>query len=86
MGEEVGLLFQFADDFLDITGSKKVIGKPTKKDNKKGKSTLINLIGYKKAYMFAYNLKKNILLKLQKHGKNAKDLTDTIEFILKRNF
>ena len=33
--------------------------------------------------MFAYNLKKNILLKLQKHGKNAKDLTDTIEFILK---
>ncbi len=86
LGEEVGLLFQFADDFLDITGSKKVIGKPTKKDNKKGKSTLINLIGYKKAYMFAYNLKKNILLKLQKHGKNAKDLTDTIEFILKRNF
>ena len=80
------LLFQFADDFLDIKGSKKLVGKPIKKDNKKGKSTLINLMGYKKAYNYANNLKKNILLKLKKHGKKAKDLSDTIEFILGRNF
>mgnify|MGYP001277402506 FL=1 len=86
MGEEIGLLFQFADDFLDVIGSKKIIGKPIKKDNKKGKSTLINLIGYKKTHLYANNLKKKILLKLQKHGKNAGDLTDTIEFILGRNF
>jgi farnesyl diphosphate synthase len=86
LGEEIGLLFQFADDFLDIRGSKKLVGKPIKKDNKKGKSTLINLMGYKKAYIYANNLKKNILLKLKKHGKNAKDLTNTIEFILGRNF
>ena len=86
LGEEIGLLFQFADDFLDIKGSKKLVGKPIKKDNKKGKSTLINLMGYEKAYKYANNLKKNILLKLKKHGKNAKDLTNTIEFILGRNF
>ena len=86
LGEEIGLLFQFADDFLDIRGSKKLVGKPIKKDNKKGKSTLINLMGYKKAYIYASNLKKNILLKLKKHGKNAKDLINTIEFILGRNF
>ena len=43
-------------------------------------------MGYEKAYMYASNLKKNILLKLQKHGKNTKDLTNTIEFILGRNF
>ncbi len=86
LGEEIGLLFQFADDFLDIKGTKKLVGKPIKKDNKKGKSTLINLMGYKKAYKYANNLKRNILLKLKKHGKNAKDLTDTIEFILGRNF
>jgi len=86
LGEEIGLLFQFADDFLDIKGSKKLVGKPTKKDNKKGKSTLINLMGYQKAYKFANNLKKKILLKLKKHGKNAKDLTNTIEFILGREF
>jgi len=86
LGEEIGLLFQFADDFLDIKGSKKLVGKPIKKDNKKGKSTLINLMGYEKAYKYANNLKRNILLKLKKHGKNAKDLTNTIEFILGRNF
>jgi farnesyl diphosphate synthase len=86
LGEEIGLLFQLADDFLDIKGSKKIVGKPIKKDNKKGKSTLINLLGYKKATIFANNLKKKILLKLEKHGKKAKELSDIIEFILNRNF
>mgnify|MGYP001246511035 CR=1 FL=1 len=86
LGEEIGLLFQLADDFLDIKGSKKMVGKPIKKDNKKGKSTLIELIGYEKTQEYANNLKKKILLKLKKHGKKAKDLISTIEFILARNF
>ncbi len=86
IGEEIGLLFQLSDDFLDIKGSKKIVGKPTKKDEKKGKSTLINLLGYENAFKYANNLKKKILLKLKKHGKNAKELSQTIEFILGRNF
>ena len=86
LGEEIGLLFQFADDFLDVKGSRKLVGKPIKKDNKKGKSTLVNLMGYEKAQIYANNLKKKILLKLKKHGKKAKDLSNTIEFILGRNF
>jgi farnesyl diphosphate synthase len=86
IGEDIGLLFQFADDFLDIKGSKELVGKLIKKDKKKGKSTLLNLMGYKKAYKYANKLKKKILLKLKKHGKNAEDLTKTIEFILGRNF
>jgi len=86
LGEEIGLLFQFADDFLDVKGSKELVGKPIKKDNRKGKSTLVSLMGYKKAHKYADNLKRKILLKLKKHGKKAKDLSDTIEFILGRNF
>jgi farnesyl diphosphate synthase len=86
LGDEIGLLFQLADDFLDTKGSKKLVGKSIKKDNKKGKSTLISLMGYEKTYKYADNLKKNILLKLTKHGKHAKDLINTIEFILSRNF
>ena len=86
LGEEIGLLFQLTDDFLDVKGSKKLIGKPVKKDSKKGKSTLLNLMGERKAYRYADNLKKKILRKLQKHGKKAEDLTNTIEFILERNF
>ena len=86
IGEDIGLLFQFADDFLDIKGSKKSVGKPTKKDKKKGKSTLINLIGFKNSLRYADNLEKNILLKLSKRGKVANDLIDTVKFIRNRNF
>ena len=86
LGEEIGLLFQLVDDFLDYRGTKKLLGKPVKKDHKKGKSTLLNLMGEKKAYLFANNLKRKILRKLKKHGKNAKELISTIEFILERKF
>ena len=86
LGEEIGLLFQLADDFLDKKGSLNLIGKPVKKDNKKGKSTLLKLMGEKKAYLYADNLKKKILRKLKKHGKKANELVKTIEFILERKF
>ncbi len=86
LGEEIGLLFQLADDFLDIKGSKKLVGKPIKKDKKKWKSTLVNLIGYENSSRYTKKLKKKILLKLEKHGKVAKDLIDTIKFIQERNF
>jgi len=86
LGEEIGLLFQLADDFLDIKGSKKLVGKPIKKDKKKGKSTLIHSLGYKNAINYADKLQKKILLKLTKHGKNANELKKTIKFILERSF
>ena len=86
LGEEIGLLFQLSDDFIDVRGSKKLAGKPTNKDKKKGKSTLIRLIGIDKTYSFSIRLKKNILKKLFKYGRKADDLRNTVEFILGRNF
>ena len=86
LGEDIGLLFQLADDFLDVKGSKKLVGKPIKKDKKKGKSTLIHLLGYKNTINYADKLQKKILLKLTKHGKNANELKKTIKFILERSF
>ena len=86
LGEEIGLLFQLADDILDVKGSKKLVGKPIKKDKKKGKSTLIHLLGYKNTINYANKLQKKILLKLKKHGKNANELKNTIKFILERSF
>ena len=71
---------------LVIKGSKKLVGKPIKKDKKKGKSTLIKIMGFKKSLMYAEKMKKKILIKLEKRGKNAKYLRETIEFILGRNF
>ena len=35
LGEEIGLLFQISDDLLDLKGSQKKVGKPTKQDQKK---------------------------------------------------
>ena len=81
IGEEIGLLFQLSDDILDIKGSKKLVGKKIKKDKKKGKSTIINLMGYKNALGYASKLKKKILIKLKKHGKNTNELFKTIKFI-----
>ncbi len=86
IGEDIGLLFQLSDDFLDVKGKMSLVGKPTNKDKKKGKSTLVNLKGFEKAYIYAEKLKKKILLKLKKHGKNTNELMDTIEFIIERNF
>ena len=86
IGEDIGLLFQLADDFLDVDGSKELVGKSVKKDKKKGKSTLINIMGYENAHNYTKKLKRKILLKLKKHGKEAKDLNNTIEFIQGRKF
>ena len=85
VGQIAALSWDF-DDFIDVKGSKKLAGKPIKKDKKKGKSTLINLLGYNRAYNYANNLKNSILKKLKKHGNKAKDLNDTVEFILQRKF
>ncbi len=86
LGEDIGLLFQLSDDLLDKVGSRKLMGKPVKKDSKKGKSTLLKLMGEKKAFLYSKNLRKNILRKLRKHGKKAKDLINTINFIVERKF
>ena len=85
LGEDIGLLFQLSDDFLDLKGSKKLVGKPLKKDKKKGKSTLISLMGHQNSNKNENNLKKNILLKLKNMEKMI-HLIDTIQFIQGRNF
>ena len=86
LGEDIGLLFQLIDDFLDIYSSNKLLGKQNKKDKKKGKSTLLSLFGIKKTQKYTENLKKKILRKLLKHGKKAEDLKNTIEFIYRRRY
>ena len=86
VGEELGLLFQIADDLLDVKGSKKSTGKPVKKDKKKRKSTLIKLYGYKKTLGFALDRKKTIINKLKKYGKKSNKLIEVSDFILNRSF
>ena len=85
IGEDIGLLFQIADDLIDFRGDKKLVGKKTRKDLRKGKATLISLLGYKNTIKYAEKLKLNIFKKIRIYGNKSSDLKETIEFILNRN-
>ena len=56
IGANIGLLFQIADDLIDLKGSSKVAGKMTGKDKKKGKATLISLLGYQNAVKYSIKI------------------------------
>jgi len=86
LGVNIGLLFQIIDDLIDYTGDSLTAGKPTKRDTKKGKATLINLLGYDETLNFSKNLKKKIDFEIKKYGFKADALLDSVEFILKRKF
>ena len=85
MGYNIGLLFQISDDLIDYRGDSKIAGKKTGKDQKKGKATLISLIGYNNAFKYCNNLIININKKLQKYGSNSKKIIQTLEYILNRD-
>ena len=86
IGLDIGLLFQIADDLIDIKGDSEVVGKPTKRDQNKGKPNLVNLIGYEETLKFAYKLKHKITKKIKTYGIKSYDLLQSIEFILNRKF
>ena len=85
IGSDIGLLFQITDDLIDYAGSTKKAGKKTKKDFKKGKATLISLLGYKNTIKYSNKLKLNIFKRLKIFGNKANDLKSTIDCILERN-
>ena len=84
IGSEIGLLFQIADDLIDYKGKTKEAGKKTRKDLKKGKATLIKLIGYRDTIKYGNKLKLSIFKKLNIFGRKSKDLKETINYILER--
>ena len=85
LGSEIGLLFQVADDLIDHKGSLLIAGKKTGKDKKKGKATLISLLGHKNTIKYANKLIFKINNKLKKYGSKSKDLSATLNYILNRN-
>ena len=85
IGADIGLLFQVADDLIDDKGSLLVAGKKTGKDKKKGKATLISLLGHKNTIKYANKLIFKINSRLKKYGAKSKNLSETLEYILNRN-
>ena len=85
IGADIGLLFQVADDLIDFKGNSLIAGKKTGKDKKKGKATLISLLGYENTIKYANKLIFKINNKLKKYGSKSKNLSETLEYILNRN-
>ena len=85
IGANIGLLFQIADDLIDFKGSAIIAGKITGKDKKKGKATLISLLGYQNAIKYNNKIKSKIINDLNKRKFNSNSLNETLDYILTRN-
>ena len=85
IGADIGLLFQVADDLIDHRGSLLFAGKKTGKDKKKGKATLISLLGHKNTIKYGNKLILKIKNKIKRYGPKSKNLAETLDYILNRN-
>ena len=85
IGANIGLRFQVADDVIDYQGNSYIAGKKTGKDAKKGKATLISLLGYKSTIKYAKNLNLKINKQIKKYGSKSKNLSETLDYILYRS-
>jgi len=85
IGLNIGLLFQIADDLIDFRGDSKKAGKKTGKDQKKGKATLISLLGHMNAIKYCDKIIVNINKDLKKYGSNSKNIKETLDYILNRD-
>ena len=84
IGADIGLLFQVADDLIDSKGNLLIAGKKTGKDKKRGKATLISLLGNKNTIKYANYLILNITNRIKKYGKNSVNLIETLNYIINR--
>ncbi len=84
IGLNIGLLFQIADDLIDFKGDEKIAGKKTGKDKKKGKATLISLLGYKNSIKYCDKIILDINKSLIKYGSKSKNMRKTLKYILNR--
>ena len=85
IGANIGLLFQIADDMIDFKETSKTAGKKTGKDKKKGKATLISLLGYKNAIKYSDKIKSKIIQNLKKYGARSNNINETLNYISNRN-
>ena len=85
IGSDIGLLFQIADDLIDFKGDSKKAGKKTGKDQKKGKATLISLLGQMNAIKYCDKIILKINKSIKKYGSNSKNIEETLNYILNRD-
>ncbi len=84
-GKNIGLAFQVADDILDITADKKLLGKKgSDRDNKK--LTYPALYGLECSKKIAFDLIKSAKNSIKLFGKRAGLLSELADYIVARQY
>ncbi|MFQ3595051.1 MAG: polyprenyl synthetase family protein [Sphingomonadaceae bacterium] len=82
---DLGLAFQIADDLLDVEGDPDAAGKALRKDEARGKSTFVSLLGIERARAQAEMLIDQAIHHLQGFGSEADLLRGIARFAIERD-
>lgn len=82
---DLGLAFQIADDLLDVEGDVSAAGKALRKDEARGKSTFVSLLGIERARAQAEMLIDQAIHHLQGFGAEADLLRGIARFAIERD-
>lgn len=83
-GERVGLVFQIADDILDITGKQDEIGKDVGSDLKKDKKTFPGFYGLEGSRLRANEVADKAIHSLRDFDRKADPLRELAKYIVNR--
>ena len=83
-GDKLGVVFQIADDLLDVTGDAETVGKATGKDAAAGKATQVSLMGIEAARETLDRLAKGAIEDLTPFGAAGGVLEDAVRFASER--
>ena len=83
---DIGIAYQIKDDLLDITGSKKLLGKTPNKDIKQNKQNLISFLDQEKAQEQLKILLDQAKQHLNIFGTKADNLKDFVDYLGDRKY
>jgi len=83
-GLKIGLVFQIADDILDVCGTSKQLGKTSGKDAKQGKQTYPAVVGLARSRELAKKTADEAVAALRPFGEKAAMLCRLVEALLNR--
>ncbi len=83
-GQHLGVVFQIADDLLDVTGDAADVGKATGKDAAAGKATQVSLVGVDRARELLAQTEADAVAALSSFGAEADVLRAAVKFAADR--
>jgi len=84
-GKAVGLLFQIADDILDVTANSSALGKSAGKDAVQNKATYVSVLGLQRARELAEEMQELAILACEPLGRKANHLRMLVHYIQERS-